>query len=423
MTWNIDRRAFLYGVPAAAAWVSAGRAAAQSSAEDRPGAKLSPWRPGRLDIHHIATGRGDATLIVGPDGTTLLIDAGATASDLHLSAPPRPNAGRRPGEWVARYAGRRLIETNGKGLDYVVVSHLHPDHLGDVTPDCPVSPHGDYRLTGIMDVAELLPIGVLLDRCFPDYDYPYPTVNGAFVSNYRAFVQARRRAGGQVERFAPGRSDQIRLRHPAAYPGFAIRNISANGEVWSGTGDQTRQIFPPLATLARGDYPDENMYSISMKLSFGRFDYFAAGDLSSNTFDGDMPWRDIGGAAARVVGPVEVAAAPHHGLSDAIGAPLVRSLRPQAWIVPTWHITHPTLDALGRMFSERLYPGPREVFATEVMPETALIDARLLRRAKSIGGHVVVRVEDGSTDFRIVVTDNKNENDTVLGVYGPFPST
>ena len=37
---------------------------------------LPKWQEGYMDIHTIATGRGDATFIIMPDGTTLMIDAG-----------------------------------------------------------------------------------------------------------------------------------------------------------------------------------------------------------------------------------------------------------------------------------------------------------------------------------------------------------
>ncbi|MCC6165274.1 MAG: hypothetical protein IT182_18160 [Acidobacteria bacterium] len=40
------------------------------------GAPLPAWQPGTLDIHIINTGRGDAALLVLPDGTTLQFDAG-----------------------------------------------------------------------------------------------------------------------------------------------------------------------------------------------------------------------------------------------------------------------------------------------------------------------------------------------------------
>jgi len=32
----------------------------------------------------------------------------------------------------------------------------------------------------------------------------------------------------------------------------------ANGEVWTGVGDSTRQTFPPLDALAAADRPVEN---------------------------------------------------------------------------------------------------------------------------------------------------------------------
>jgi hypothetical protein len=44
------------------------------------GSALAPWQPGFLDTHHINTGRGNSTLMVMPDGTSLLIDAGASGT-------------------------------------------------------------------------------------------------------------------------------------------------------------------------------------------------------------------------------------------------------------------------------------------------------------------------------------------------------
>ncbi|MDD2726949.1 MAG: hypothetical protein PHO17_06555, partial [Proteiniphilum sp.] len=42
---------------------------------------LTPWRKGYLDIHFISTGRGNASFILMPDGTTMLIDAGDLNQD------------------------------------------------------------------------------------------------------------------------------------------------------------------------------------------------------------------------------------------------------------------------------------------------------------------------------------------------------
>jgi hypothetical protein len=42
--------------------------------------ELPAWKPGILDIHHINTGRGNSSLVICPDGTSIPIDAGAANS-------------------------------------------------------------------------------------------------------------------------------------------------------------------------------------------------------------------------------------------------------------------------------------------------------------------------------------------------------
>jgi hypothetical protein len=41
---------------------------------------LPAWRPGVLEIHHIGTNRGNSALLILPDGTTMMVDAGANNS-------------------------------------------------------------------------------------------------------------------------------------------------------------------------------------------------------------------------------------------------------------------------------------------------------------------------------------------------------
>ena len=76
-------------------------------ASAQTGAPLAAWTPGVLDIHHISTGRGNATLFILPDGTTLLVDAGA-AIDGGADTDPHPDGSRPPGAWIARYISRHL---------------------------------------------------------------------------------------------------------------------------------------------------------------------------------------------------------------------------------------------------------------------------------------------------------------------------
>ena len=111
----LDRRTFGRGLLATAVGPLVVRLArAAAPAVD---ATFAPWSPGMLDIHHIDSGRGNATFILAPDGTTILIDCGASNDGPDESAPARPDGSRRPGEWVATYALRHARAAGRNALD------------------------------------------------------------------------------------------------------------------------------------------------------------------------------------------------------------------------------------------------------------------------------------------------------------------
>ena len=420
---DAERRRLLVGAAAAFVGTITPNISLSKGADagDSVGAPLSPWRPGHLEIHHISTGRGNCTLLIGPDGSSLMIDAGATADSLDVSTAPRPNGSLRPGQWIARYARRRLPSFNQR-LNGFLASHLHPDHIGAVTADSPSAPGGGYRLTGVTDVAQELPIDVLFDRGWPTYDYPSPQ-QARFATNYIAFARSRDKLGLRNERIEAGRADQVRLsRATSGTGGTEVRILACSGRVWTGRGTESAATFPDLACLMTADWPQENMCSVGLRVAYAGFRYFTAGDLTANTFDGALPWADIEGATARACGAVNVAAACHHGYFDAVGASCVRELRPAAWIIPAWHITHPGMKPLERMFSDKYYSGPRDVFLTQVMPQALTVNWRFLESAKSTSGHVVVRVYPTGS-YQIAVTDSWREDDRVLMRFGPYEAS
>ncbi len=386
------------------------------------GQELSPWTPGTLEIHQISTGRGSAGLYIFPDGTTLLVDAGEIAKKTERHTPDRPDGSRPAGEWVTRYIRHALRHDPNPVLDYALITHFHEDHMGEVLTNTPVSGSGAYRLSGITAVGDKLQIGKMLDRGWPDYNYPVPQ-KGAFVTNYQVFVKWQMaNKGMSMEAFKPGRNDQVILRRDAKrYPDFEFRNVGANGEIWTGTGTATQRCIPALDAVPRADWPDENMCSTSFRISYGDFDYFNGGDLRGIPYEGCPPWHDLETPVAKAVGSVDAAILNHHGYVDTMNEFFVATLRPRVWVISVWDAAHPTTRVWNRLQSQRVYSGPRDIFATDAH-EAALIVNGGLNRLTSRHGHIVLRVAPGGSEFRMLIVDDSSESHHVTKVFGPYPS-
>lgn len=395
---------------------------ASAACADEAGQEIAPWAPGTLEIHQISTGRGNAGLYIFPDGTTLLADAGEIARKTERHTPDRPDGSRPAGERILRYIRHALRHDPAPALDYALVTHFHEDHLGEVTTNTPLAACGAYRLSGLTAVGDRLRIGKLLDRGWPAYTYP-AEVKGAFVSNYHAFVTWQAANNGlAIEAFKPGRSDQVALRRDAArYPNFEFRNVAANGEVWTGTGTVARACFPPLDTVPHADWPDENMCSLAFVVRYGDFDYFNGGDLRGIPYEGCPQWHDVETPVAKAVGPVEAAILDHHGYVDTMNEFFVATLQPRVWTISVWDAAHPTGRVWGRLMSQRVYKGPRDVFATDAH-DAALTVIGGLNRLASRHGHIVIRVAPGGGEYRVLIVDDASESHRVTKVFGPFKS-
>lgn len=370
------------------------------------GAPLPAWQPGMLDVHVINTGRGDAALLVLPDGTTLQFDAGAGGPP---AGSPRgvahlPDTSRPAGEWIARYATRVLGHFREPAIDYALVSHLHGDHMG-----------------AFPELARHLPIRTMLDRGWPDYATPAPVPTTGDTGRYLAFV---RETPSRMQRFEAGRHDQITLVRAAKdYPTFEVRNIAVNGDVWTGIGQATRSRFPDnWQALPAEDHPTENQSSLGIRVSYGAFDFYTGGDIPGMVRPGYPAWQDIETPVAQAVGAVEVAAVNHHGNRDSTNPFFVSALQPRLWILQVWSSDHPGHDVLDRMLSRRLYPGDRDVLATNQAEANRHVIGPMLDRLLSARGHIVIRVDPGGATYRAIVLEDADESMRVTAVHGPFRS-
>ena len=230
----------------------------------RKGEKLIAWSEGMLDLHHINTGRGNASYYIFPDGTTMLFDAGEQdptdpRTTSSRNSVIRPNNSKRPYEWIVHYikqvapVGKKMV------INYALLSHFHSDHMGGWYESAPASQKGSYQLTGITGVAELMPIETLVDRGYPAYNFPYDFRSKGLedslkknpvtykywkgMDNYLSFVKQREKEKLTVTTMQAGSKSQWSLRYePLRYPDFHVRNVKNNGQIWTAKDDEATEM-------------------------------------------------------------------------------------------------------------------------------------------------------------------------------------
>ena len=372
--------------------------AASYSAEET----LSAWQQGYMDIHHISTGRGNCTFMILPDGTTMMVDAGdnGPANDDGSKLSRVPDESLTPAEWIVRYVTHFMDEAGlPVKLDHMLVSHFHYDHVGVGDNNYPWSLDGRYLMTGIAYVGSTLDVDNFVDRAYPDYDFPYTGYfdKGVFrdyvmMDNYLKFLESGYNRVESIAGFEVGSADQFVLKNTPRND-FSIRNIYSNGQIWTGSGESTENLIP--ADTPQADLDNENLWSAVINISYGNFDYHTGGDILGADIDGKWfanDWRDIETPVAKLIKETDVICCNHHGYDDAMNETFLWYTTPQACIVPAWEVEHPGTYALSRMNT-----AGSNVFAAGPVTNDSL---------KS--GHVVVRVYEGGSTFRIFVLDDES---------------
>ncbi len=405
------------------------------------GKALPAWQKGFLDIHHINTGRGNAAYCIFPDGTTMLIDAGELSpldsrTFTKRNAEIRPDSGRKPFEWIVQYIQQVAPSFHSRSIDYALITHFHDDHFGAWYPTAPRSASGAFLLTGITGVADKLVVKMLIDRGYPDYNYPYAIKRlaqqygggeiefGHTMQNYFAFITEKEKLGMITASLKAGSRKQIHLlKEPNAYPSFFVQNVKANQWIWTGKDSAVQQHFPAVDSTDRKTWPDENSLSLALTINYGPFTYYTGGDNPGTIFPGDNPLRDVETPIAKAIGEVDIATMDHHGNRDAVNEFMVKTIKPAVWIGQSWSSDHPGHEVLLRIMNPHIVQGSRDLFATNMLEANRLVIGPLVDRAyKSQQGHVVVRVLPGGHSYYIIILDDSKTMMPVKAVFGPYTS-
>ena len=386
---------------------------ALASVDARP-KPLKAWSEGTMDIHHISTGRGPAIFFILPDGTRMLVDAGDLGDPSRWThktiMPAVPNASKTPAEWIARYI-EHFSKPLNKDLyiDYALITHFDSDHIGYCDHTAIDVEGKPYKYIGISHLVNLVPIHTLIDRGYPNYDYPSVAImakrNHMSFPNYKLMVEERDRLGLKNEQFKVGSSSQLVLKSRAdKYPTFRIQNVAGNGLIWTGNKTETRAISDqyPKGHLS------ENSSSCVLRLNYGNFAYYMGGDISggySKEAIAKAPWKDMQSAVAKVIGEVDVALADHHGYADSMNENLLKALNTNVIVLPIWDLYHPHPKAMKRIVDNNvphIYPAGITEARLAEMKEKGLADN--IRK----DGHIVVRVYEGGKRYQVFVLNDRS---------------
>ena len=233
-----------------------------------------------LDIYVVDVEGGNAVLFSAPTGDSLLIDSGNVA----------PDAAIRDAERIMAAAKDAHLSQ----IDNLITTHWHGDHFG-----------------GMAELAKRIPI-----RHFIDHG---PTIQPA-----PAFDEFLTKIYPQL---------YAKAKHTVAKPGDKISVAGLDVQVVTSAGETIRAALPGAgapnpycASFKPGDKNDEDMMSVGVIVTFGKFRTIHLGDLTKNKeFELMCPNNRIG--------TVDLFLGLHHGQDSSNSEVMIHATRPRVAIM------------------------------------------------------------------------------------------
>ena len=369
------------------------------------------WKPGEFDIHFIHTGVGEQTFFVFPDGTTMLLDCGDTHHAKYMKdVPPMPDHSRYGGEWTSRYIQRVIAQ---REIDYVMASHWHGDHVGDLMFGGKRTADG-RTVCGIALVGEDFKFRHYIDRQYPKMAEGALDPDKQALSLMRQWLPYACERGMQPHAFEVGALNQIKLlNNAAAYPDFEIRNIAANAVIWDGA-DGVVDVGKIHRSNPSTKPIHENRLSAVLRFRYGKFSYYSGGDAELELLGADgkeFNWEEMIG---RRVGKVSVCKTNHHAGSYGMSPAFVRQVQAKTYLSSVWQAKMVDHKSLSAMCSRELYPGERIVCFGYIADSVRDVAAAYGADIPPAQGHTLVKVAPGGDTYQVFVIDASDDSMRVL---------